>query len=61
MIKPEELYEKTKIPADEKMLDTLMQLFFNIPFDELNYNENRLISFKFANDISKYLQKCIQK
>ena len=28
MIKPEELYEKTKIPADEKMLDTFMQLFF---------------------------------
>lgn len=28
MIKPEELYEKTKIPADEKMLDTLMQLLF---------------------------------
>lgn len=61
MIKPEELYEKTKIPADEKMLDTLMQLFFNIPFDELNYNENRLISFKFANDISRISSEMYSK
>ena len=61
MIKPEELYEKTKIPADEKMLDTLMQLFFNIPFDELNCNENRLISFKFANDISRISSEMYSK
>ncbi len=73
MIKPEELYEKTKIPADEKTLDTLMQLFFNIPFDELNCNENRLIYLHIFQQINlsfllnlqmtflEYLQKCIQK
>lgn len=36
MIKPEELYSKTKLPVDEKLLDNLINKYLQISFSEMN-------------------------
>jgi hypothetical protein len=49
MIKAEELYEKTKIPANEKLLDTLIRYYLSIPFSELNRSDWNVNAYKEAN------------
>lgn len=61
MIKPEELYNKTKMPVDMDLLNSLLEKYKSIPMHELDFSSNSKLADALYNQINLQQSTILQR